>query len=886
MTDNNLLAQSLQSLRLEAEDFSLSGDYRAEPQEDYIELTSSGVKGKASQKLSVTGTYQVVVGYYDENDGEATLSVGLNGQTLDTWILDDITQGDKENPPYDRASPETFLERTIAQAVEIQSGDILEINAIRDEGERTRVNYVDLIPVGDEPPTNDEPLPNLTPDETLRLQAEDYQDYFDTSAGNNGKTYRSDDVDIQATSDVGGGYNVGWIRDGEWLEYTFNVEQAGDYSLTARVAAQGTEGKALSVNGQQLSFFGTGGWQNWQTISGEPLSLEAGENTIRVTSLSNGFNLNYLELVATDDEPEPPTGVTGEVEIAGELREWHDITLTFDGPSAGETNSLNPFLDYRLDVTFTNGDLTYTVPGYFAADGNAAETSATSGNKWRVHFSPPEAGDWNYEVNFQQGDNVAIANNPNAGTAVTGIDGVKGSLTVLPTNKSGADFRGKGRLEYVGEHYLRHAGTGEYFLKGGADSPENFLGYWEFDNTYDSGGVQVDLIDGLHRYQPHVKDWNPGDPIWQGDKGKGIIGALNYLASEKMNVVYFLTFNTSGGDGQEVFPWVDPSQQTRYDVSKLDQWEIVLDHMDSLGIVPHLVTQEQENDQALDGGDLGISRKLYYRELIARFGHHLGITWNLGEESSNTTAQRRAFAQYFENLDPYDSPVAVHTRPPLKEEIYAPLLGNSNIDTASLQVRNASDVHEQVLEWRDRSAAAGHPWTVNMDEIGPAGRGALPDSINPDHDDIRGPVLWGTYMAGGSGVEWYFGKEYEQDDRDLEDWRSRDILWDQTRYALEFFQENLPFWEMESMDSITSDSDDYVFGKSGEVYAVYLPGGGSTEIDLPQGSYDVKWYDPRNGGSLVNGSIASISGGDNVLIGNAPNDTSRDWVALITSDSF
>ena len=41
----------------------------------------------------------------------------------------------------------------------------------------------------------------------------------------------------------------------------------------------------------------------------------------------------------------------------------------------------------------------------------------------------------------------------------------------------------------------------------------------------------------------------------------------------------------------------------------------------------------QENDQMLDGGALGDERKLYYRELIARFSHHVShlvrVTENL-----------------------------------------------------------------------------------------------------------------------------------------------------------------------------------------------------------------------------------------------------------------
>ncbi len=72
---------------------------------------------------------------------------------------------------------------------------------------------------------------------------------------------------------------------------------------------------------------------------------------------------------------------------------------------------------------------------------------------------------------------------------------------------------------------------------------------------------------------------------------------------------------------------------------------------------------EYENPTLQDGGELGVQRKVYYRELMARYGHHLALTWNLGEENQNTAAQRKAFAAYFKAVDPYKHPVvslAIH----------------------------------------------------------------------------------------------------------------------------------------------------------------------------------------------------------------------------------
>jgi hypothetical protein len=564
--------------------------------------------------------------------------------------------------------------------------------------------------------------------------------------------------------------------------------------------------------------------------------------------------------------------------VTGELKKWHKITITFPGPATGESAATNPFLSYRLNVTFSKGSRQVVVPGYYAADGNAKESGATSGNRWRVHFTPDEEGSWSYKVSFRTGSNIAVSSSPNVGSPLA-FDGTAGSLNVGPSDKTGRDLRAKGRLRYVGGHYLRFAQTGEYFLKGGADSPENFLAYRDFDGTYSSGST-----DYTKTYAPHAGDWKSGDPTWRNGKGKGIIGALNYLASKGMNAVYFLTMNVNG-DGKDVWPWTSHTERYRFDVSKLDQWEAVFTQMDRLGIMLHVVTQETENDQLLDGGGLGVQRKLYYRELIARFGHHLAIGWNLGEENTNTDAQRKAFADYIKGLDPYKSFINVHTYPGQLSTVYTPLLGYPALDGASLQISNTDHVHQETLKWVNQSAASGRKWVVSLDEIGPPSTGVLPDANDYAHNQVRKAALWGNLMAGGGGVEWYFGYSYAHHDLSAQDWRSRDHMWDLTRYALEFFHRYLPYSQMKNSNNLTSSTTDYCFALPGRTYAIYLPEGGTTSLSLGtySGTYQVQWYNPRTGGALQNGSIRQITGSGNKPIGNPPADSSQDWVCLVTN---
>jgi hypothetical protein len=577
--------------------------------------------------------------------------------------------------------------------------------------------------------------------------------------------------------------------------------------------------------------------------------------------------------------------------ITGPVMQWHTVTLTFDGPASNkakrtvvsEMSNPNPFLDYRLDVTFVNGDARYVVPGYYAADGEAAQTNATEGNKWRVHFVPDRTGEWTYVVSFRAGAGIAINSDPNVGKPLA-FDGAKGRFTVEPTDKRAPDLRGKGMLRYVGRRYLQFAQTGEFFIKAGTDSPENFLAYADFDGTYDTEELtrpgEAAGPKFLHHYEPHVQDWKEGDPTWKDGKGKGMIGALNYLASKGMNSVYFLTYNIDGGDGKDVWPWVAPNDKSRFDCSKLDQWEIVFSHMDKLGLMLHVVTQETENDQALDRGELGPQRKLYYRELIARFGHHLALVWNLGEENSNTDAQRKAFATYIRGLDAYRHPIVCHTFPGQYDAVYAPLLGFPYFEGLSLQT---NDTHAQTIKWLDRSAASRKPWFVGLDEIGPAHTGAKPDNDDYWHDEIRAKHLWGNLMAGGAGVEWYFGYQFSNNDLNCENWRSRDHLWDLTRFAVEFFHDYLTYAKMSHHDELTSAPNDYCLAEPGWAYAIYLPAGGTTNLDLgsPTATFRIRWFNPRTGGAPQMGTIASTTGPGVVRIGQPAKDTDKDWLCLV-----
>ena len=217
-------------------------------------------------------------------------------------------------------------------------------------------------------------------------------------------------------------------------------------------------------------------------------------------------------------------------------------------------------------------------------------------------------------------------------------------------------------------------------------------------------------------------------------------------------------------------------------------------------------------------------------------------------------------------------------------QVYTPLLGYSTFDGASLQIGNKADVFDKTLEWVQASSAAGRKWVVANDEQGDHKTGVVPDENDPAHDVVRKNVLWGNLMAGGAGVEYYFGYSYSNSDLSCTDYRSRNTMWDQSRHALEFFQtNNIPFWEMSNRNDIVSV--DWCLAKPGEVYVVYIKDGITATIDLSiSGSYTVKWFNPITGGGLQDGSTKFLAGGNNdVSLGNAPGNVIHDWAILIRS---
>ncbi len=352
------------------------------------------------------------------------------------------------------------------------------------------------------------------------------------------------------------------------------------------------------------------------------------------------------------------------------------------------------------------------------------------------------------------------------------------------------DFSCTGRLDYVGEHYLKFD-NGTYWLKGGADEPEDFLA--------------------------------PGSNAGFRTKEQ----AINYLAERNVNSIYLMLHNIQG-DGRNVWPWVGLNEteamtnHEHFDVTKLTTWEALFTYIQSKGLVLHLVFED-------DSAWTGFNREMYYREMIARFGHHNGIIWNISEEYNEiySANQVKNFAQLVRDLDPYNHPITVHHAGGL--DVWIPFLGDPRFDLTSFQT-SPTQQNASAVSWFTQVEQSGRVIPISFDETG---------QLKSNERDLTRHIVWSVYL-GGANFELFsvLDSGYQAFANHFED-----------MHRARGFVEELPIAQMRPMNNLLVSGQGYVFAKAGEVYAVYLPSGGPVEVNLTDtsGILQVEWFNPRTG---------------------------------------
>ncbi len=108
-------------------------------------------------------------------------------------------------------------------------------------------------------------------------------------------------VQLENTTDIGGGQNVGWIDANDWMAFSsINFPTTGSYRVEYRVASVSGSRLSLDLNSGtiqlgQLAIPATGGWQNWVTVS-HTVQISAGTYSLGVFAPQGGWNINWVKI--------------------------------------------------------------------------------------------------------------------------------------------------------------------------------------------------------------------------------------------------------------------------------------------------------------------------------------------------------------------------------------------------------------------------------------------------------------------------------------------------------------------------------------------------------------------------------------------------------------
>jgi hypothetical protein len=461
---------------------------------------------------------------------------------------------------------------------------------------------------------------------------------------------------------------------------------------------------------------------------------------------------------------------------------------------------INPFTEAAVTGRFQReGDQPVTVEGF--CDG-------ADGTLFKVRFMPSRPGRYRYAIRYRQ----------------PGLEKTyEGFFRAVAAKRRGPVRVDKDHpwhfvWEGTGEHYFFH-GTTAYLLMG-----------WQNE------AVIRACIDRLHRFKVNrirvLLNGRPSKSLW-GEPivpGAGFELALNPWPARRPDDMSYPSFDYTRF---HVPHWQKFERMLRYARDKDVAISVILDWGDSL-------------EHPAAGGE---DEKRYYRYAAARLAAFANITWDLGDDISlfRKRAWSHRMGAYLRAQDVYHHLATEHPVDNNHQDRTADWFGFTSFQEWS------RPQHAWMLRQREVQKRTGRIIPQTNEEYGyedhyPRWAQNYPDGASAD--GMR-RTAWEIYMAGcyqTTGETARRGTGYWPDTGG--GWvngRGDDTMQMLRGYAhiVDFFT-RFAWWTAEPHDELV-DGGAYCLADPGRVYAVYLPMGRKVHLKLRPGTYDVLWFNPRNG---------------------------------------
>ncbi|OWV23100.1 1,4-beta-xylanase [Fibrobacter sp. UWB2] len=260
----------------------------------------------ASAYKSKDGDSVIVVLVNRDYKNSKTVTVNVKGADVETFHV--YTTSEAKNAKYEGE-------------VEVKNGSV---TITMDAGNSSNKDCIVTLVGSGTPadPVPREPFGGKVAEIPGKIEAENF-DVPGTGKGN--KSYSENDSEDRGETNYregtgvdiykkATGYVVGYNEEGEWLEYSVNVKEAGDYTMFASVAtSNSTSGFSLSLDGKTLvenvALSGTS-FDDFVKVKAN-VTLPAGEHILRMTVTGSWFDIDYFNFAKGKDAADPDDKTIG-----------------------------------------------------------------------------------------------------------------------------------------------------------------------------------------------------------------------------------------------------------------------------------------------------------------------------------------------------------------------------------------------------------------------------------------------------------------------------------------------------------------------------------------------------------------------------------------------